>query len=313
MRRLLAALAVLVAFVAAGCGLGAGVTPGSTSLLVTQGFGEKVLLDTQEPKISGEDTVMRMLDRNAEIKTRYGGKFVQTIDGVSGGRQDGLATDWIYYINGVQADEGAASVKLKTGDSLWWDNHPWETSTVDAVIGQYPEPFRHGTDGKRLPVRVECVDPNGPDCRKVQNSLLAADVPAFRARLVAQLEQDTLRVVVGPYQKIRGDRGVSLLDDGPQVSGVFVLPNSNGSQLGILDPAGKQVESIGAGSGLIAAVKPPKEKKEIDQPLPVWMVTGTNAAGVSAAAAAFNEETLSRKFALAITADGRGIGLPKTR
>src|SRR5436190_22148641 len=102
MRRLLAALAVLAALVVAGCGLGAGQTPGSTSLLVTQDFGRKVLLDTQDPKISGEDTVLRMLDRNTEIQTRFGGKFVQTIDGVSGGTRDGQATDWIYYINGVQ-------------------------------------------------------------------------------------------------------------------------------------------------------------------------------------------------------------------
>jgi hypothetical protein len=313
MRRLLAALAVLVAFVAAGCGLGAGVTPGSTSLLVTQGFGNRVLLDTSEPKLSGEDTIMRMLDRNAEIKTRFGGKFVQTIDGSSGGTDAGLATDWIYYINGVQADKGAASIKVKTGDAVWWDNHPWETSTVDAVVGQYPEPFRHGPDGKRLPVRVECADPNGPDCRKVQNSLVAENVPASRARLAAQLEQDTLRIVVGTYQKIRGDRAVSLLDAGPRVSGVFAIPNADGSQFGLLDPSGKTIESIGAGSGLIAAIIPPKEKKEIDQPLPVWMVTGTDATGVSAAAAAFNEETLSRKFALAITPDGRGVGLPKTR
>jgi hypothetical protein len=313
MRRALAALAVLAALVAAGCGLGAGVTPGSTRLLVTQDFGQKVLLDTDDPKVSGEDTVMRMLDRNTDIKTRYGGKFVQTINGVSGGTRGGLATDWIYYINGVQADKGAASVKVHTGDSLWWDSHPWEVSTVDAVVGQFPEPFRHGPNSKRLPVRIECADPNGPDCRKVQSTLVADDVPASRARLAAQLEQNTLRIVVGPYQRIRGDRAVSLLDEGPQVSGVFALPSPNGSQIGLLDPRGKQIESIGAGSGLIAAISPPKEAKEIDQPLPVWMITGTDAAGVSAAAAAFDEGELSRKFALAITPDGRGIGLPETR
>lgn len=313
MRRALAALAVLVALVAAGCGLGAGVTPGSTSLLVTQDFGQKVLLDTQDPKLSGEDTILRMLDRNAEIETRYGGKFVQTVDGVSGGTRGGAATDWIYYINGGQADKGAASIKVKSGDSIWWDNHAWETSTVDAVVGQFPEPFRHGPNSRRLPVRVECADPQGADCRKVQDTLVSEDVPASRARLAAQLEQDTLRIVVGPYQKVRGDRAASLLDEGPGTSGVFVLPNSTGTRFGILDTRGKQVESIGAGSGLIAAIRPPKESKETDLPLPVWVITGTDAAGVSAAADAFNEGTLSRKFALAITADGRGIGLPKTR
>ena len=305
---------MLAALVAAGCGLGAGVTPGSTSLLVTQDFGQKVLIDTQDPKLSGEDTIMRMLDRNADVDTRYGGKFVQTIDGVSGGTRSGVAVDWFYYVNGVQADKGATSVKVKTGDSVWWDNHAWETSTVDAVIGQYPEPFRHGLDGKRLPVRVECVDPGGADCRKVQASLVAAGVPASRARVAAQLEKDTLRIVVGPYQRIRGDRAVSLLDDGPQTSGVFVMPVADGSSFGLLNAQGKPAGSIGAGGGLVAAIRPPKEDKpDAEAQLPVWMVTGTDAAGVSAAAGAFEEGDLSRKFALAITPDGRGIGLPRTR
>lgn len=314
MRRLAVALAVLAAFVVAGCGLGPGKTPGSTELLVTQDFGQKILIDTQSPEISGEDTVMRMLDRNAEIETRYGGKFVQQIEGVAGGERADAAVDWIYYVNGVQADKGAASVKVHDGDSVWWDNHAWEFSTIDAVVGQFPEPFRHGPESKRLPVRVECADPGGSDCRKVQDALVDAGVPASRARLAAQLEKETLRIVVGPYQRIRGDRAVSLLDEGPEVSGVFALPTADGTRFGLLDAGGRERGSIGAGGGLIAAIRPPKEDRpDAEEQLPVWVVTGTDATGVAAAAAAFEEGTLSRKFALAISSDGRGIALPRTR
>lgn len=314
MRRLLTALAVLVAFVAAGCGLGAGATPGATELLVTQDFGEKVLLETPDPAVSGEDTVLRMLDRNADIETRFGGKFVQAIDGVGGGERSGAAVDWIYYLNGVQADKGAAAIKVQDGDSIWWDNHAWETSTVDAVVGQFPEPFLHGPESKRLPVRVECAEPDGVDCRTVQKALVAAKVPASRARLAAQLEKNTLRVVVGTYQRIRGDRAVALLAQGPEVTGVFTLPAADGNRFDLLDATGEKTGSIGAGGGLIAAIRPPAEDRKNDErPLVVWLVTGTDQAGVSAAAAAFEEGALSRKFALAIGADGRGIALPTKR
>jgi hypothetical protein len=313
MRRVLAALAVLVAFVAAGCGLGAGTTPGETSLLVTQDFGQTVLLDAPDPKVSGEETVMRMLDRNADVETRYGGKFVQTIDGVSGGTRGGVGVDWLYYLNGVQADEGAASVKVHDGDAIWWDNHAWEKATAEAVVGQFPEPFLHGPESKRLPVRVECADPDGAACRTVQQQLVEADVPASRARLAAQLEKDTLRIVVGPYPRVRGDRAVSLLDEGPEVSGVFVMPAADGSSFATLDPQGNKVGSVGAGGGLIAAIRPPMEAQASEPNLPVWMVTGIDDAGVTAAARAFEEGTLSRKFALAISGNGRGIGLPRTR
>ncbi|HWI21364.1 MAG TPA: DUF4430 domain-containing protein [Baekduia sp.] len=310
MRRLLSALAVLAAFVVAGCGLGAGSTPGATSLLVTQDFGAKVLTDLPQPELSGEDTVMRMLDRNVKTEKRYGGKFIQTIGGVSGGERGGLGVDWIFYVNGVQADKGATSVKLHDGDAVWWDNHAWETSTVGAVVGSFPEPFAHGIDGRRLPVRIECADPDGDACRTIQERLVEAKVPASRARLAAQLEEDTLRIVVGPIQRVRGDRAVSLLAEGPETSGVFAKPSADGKSFQVLDPTGKVVQTIGAGSGLIAAIAPPDNGTS---ELPVWVVTGTDADGVAAAAAAFDEGTLSRKFALAISGDGIGIALPQPR
>jgi hypothetical protein len=42
---------------------------------------------------------------------------------------------------------------------------------------------------------------------------------------------------------------------------------------------------------------------------PVWFVTGTDAAGVSAALQAFNAETLDQHFAVAVI-DGAAIPLP---
>src|SRR5436190_1461066 len=84
---LLAALALAVA--AAGCGIGAGKTPSGVQLTVTSDFGAVALGSWSAPRVHGEETVMSLLTRNAKVATRYGGGFVQSIDGVAGGRAAG--------------------------------------------------------------------------------------------------------------------------------------------------------------------------------------------------------------------------------
>lgn len=54
----------------AGCGLGAGSTPGAVRLTVTRDFGDRVLHDTPHPRISGQDTVMSLLLRNYKVDSR---------------------------------------------------------------------------------------------------------------------------------------------------------------------------------------------------------------------------------------------------
>ncbi len=49
---------------------------------------------------------MRMLERSFRVSNRYGGGFVQSINGHSG---TSAQRDWFYYVNGVQAKQGAAT------------------------------------------------------------------------------------------------------------------------------------------------------------------------------------------------------------
>ena len=302
-RRSLASLIVLFALAAAGCGIGAGDAPSGTRLMISRDFGERSMLDTGEPKLGGEDTVMRMLERNADVKTRYGGAFVQEIEGVAGGQRDGHAVDWFFYVNGLQSDEGDKSIRLDEGDSIWWDHHRWDVSTVDVVIGQFPQPFSGGPEGRRLPVRVECAEPEGADCKKIRDVLVEYGVPASRARLAAQLEQETLRVLVGPWQRIGGDRAAGRISEGPRESGVFARFEEDRTTLALLDSDGRARRRLGAGAGLIAATRVD------DEPL-VWVVTGTDDRGVASAVAAFGEASLHGNFALAITPEQTGVGLP---
>src|SRR4051812_6943762 len=155
---LLAALVVACALALAGCGLGAGQSGGDdVSLLVTRDYGSQTLGQVGPGPVQGAETVMRMLERNFKVDTRYSGRFVQSIEGLAGGSDDGRPVDWFYYVNGVEADKGAADVKIRPGDRIWWDHRDWGAAQrVPAVVGSYPEPFLHGNNGKTWPTRVEC-------------------------------------------------------------------------------------------------------------------------------------------------------------
>lgn len=295
-RALLAALCVATL---GGCGLGAGSTPDApVSLTVTRDFGAKALLELPDAKVVGEDTVMRALRRNAKVSTRFGGKFVQAIDGVSGGRRDGRPVDWFVYVNGILADEGASAITVYGGDRIWWDHHDWGTTPDSkAVVGSYPEPFVHGIDGKRLPVRVECVDPGSQVCSDVADKLLALGVPIGRSNISRSPADASLRILVGPWSKLRGRDAESVaIDAGPKASGVFARFEASGRRLVVLDARGRQRHALGAGTGLIAATRSNERQ-------PVWFVTGTDDAGVQSAARALDEGVLSNRFALAISDD----------
>jgi hypothetical protein len=141
---------MLVVLVAALSGCGGQATHGTATLWVTRDRGAQVMLVRSVP--AGE-TAMQALERTVKLKTSYGGRFVQGIDGVDGslsGRRD-----WFYFVNGVAPDKGATEVALRPGDVEWWDYRSWgDGKDVPVVVGAFPEPFLHGFDGSRRAVAV---------------------------------------------------------------------------------------------------------------------------------------------------------------
>jgi hypothetical protein len=291
------ALVVGVAAAASGCGVGAGSKPADTKLTITRDFGARQLRELDAPKVGGSETVMRLLQRNAKVTTRYGGGFVQSIDGLAGGSSGGHQFDWFYYVNGVEASRGAAATDLRAGDRVWWDRHDWSAAMrVPAVVGSFPEPFVHGIDGKRLPVRVECATPGSAPCKAVSDRLASYDVPVATGGLLTARVEDTLRILVGPWSVIAQDHAVEGLERGPGESGVYARVARDGRSIAALDADGRRARTLGAGSGLVAATR-------VGDDEPIWVVTGTDDAGVASAARAFEEGTLSHRFALAVSND----------
>jgi hypothetical protein len=304
-RRLPISLVALAALCAlAGCGLGAGSAPKDVQLTVTRDFGGRVLDQAYAPRIAGEETIMSLLRRNASVATRYGGGFVQSVDGLSGGSESGDPVDWFYYVNGVEASKGAAAAVVHPGDRIWWDRHDWsQTDDVPAVVGSFPEPFLAGVEGKRLPVRVECAEAESSACQGVLGRLRSLGVPAALAAISGGDEPYTLRVLVGPLNKLAADPGVHQIESGPRYSGVYARFGADAKTLQLLDPNGRTVLTLGAHAGLVAATRYREEA-------PVWVVTGTDEDGVDRAAAALSEATLRDRFALALPSTGTPLALP---
>jgi hypothetical protein len=126
--------ALLLVLALAGCG-GNG---GSATLWVTRDRGQHVLLVARVP---AGLTAMQALERKANVKTSYGGRFVDAIDGVASARQ----RDWFYFVDGVPPSRSAVEVRLHGGDNLWWDYRSWRNpNEVEAVVGAFPQPFLRG-------------------------------------------------------------------------------------------------------------------------------------------------------------------------
>jgi hypothetical protein len=129
----------------AGCGQERS-TSGKASLWITRDRGKTVVLTQTVP---AGLTAMEALDREADIETRYGGRFVQSIEGLAGDRS--RRRDWFWFLNGIEADRSAADYRLRPGDVEWWDLRSWGSRMREpVVVGAFPEPFRHGYDGKVL-------------------------------------------------------------------------------------------------------------------------------------------------------------------
>jgi hypothetical protein len=291
---------LLAALAAAGCGLGPGAEVGSVELTVTREFGGEPGLE-RSLAAKESDTVMRVLEGEAEVETRFGGGFVHAIDGVAEGERGGDPYDWFFFVDGVESPVGAAEVELKSDERIWWDYRDWSAANhIPAVVGSWPAPFTDGVAGKHYPVVLEC-DGGGSACATARESLHGEGV-----ELAPSSSRRAIRMLVGPWDRLRGDPAARLLEDGPEESGIYAtfVPGTRGKiGLQALDEDGMEARNLGPDAGLVAATS------RYGGP-PVWLVTGGTAAAVREAAEALDEEHLRDHYAVAVE-DGQVTSLPE--
>ena len=182
---------------------------------MTRDYGAEKLIEATRENPAESETVMRMLDSEAEIETRYGGGFVQSIEGVSGTAEDGRTFDWFFYMNGVESSIGAAETEVRGGDRIWWDHRDWtEAMRVPAVVGSWPEPFRQASSGsERVAVRVVCAGSEAP-CQAAQDALADAGVSSTVIDFRDDVAGKSLRLIVGRWSTIERDETAALIGRG---------------------------------------------------------------------------------------------------
>lgn len=279
-------LFVACALAAAGCG---GDLEGSpTSVVVTRDYGAKVVSAPEQVPAGRGLTVMRQLERTHTVATAYGGRYVKAIDAL----EEDADSSWLFYVDGVEAIEGASSVRLRPGQSVQWDFHAWQNIRGGgAIIGAYPKPLR--SSGTRL----ICAPTDSDACALARRNLVAAGVEIDAAA--------PTRVVVGTWSDIAGFDGVPDLAESGEGNGAFAQFIRGGERLRTFSADGSPGRTLNAGAGLLAAFAP--SGKNV-----VWVVTGTDSAGVEEAARLLGQDADAIKYRFAVAVSSRGpIALPE--
>ena len=130
-------------------------------------------------------------------------------------------------MNGIEASIGAGEKRLYPGDRVWFDHHDWEEAMrVPAVVGAFPEPFKSGIDGKKLPIRLVCLGPEGRSCDEVETRLKDAGVRNIARSNLESSPGEVLRILVGRWSDVRKDITARQLEEGPAVSGRVRPPDA---------------------------------------------------------------------------------------
>jgi hypothetical protein len=253
-------------------------------LRVTKEFGRETLVK-KSISVKAGDTVMDILKKSGlEIKTGYGGGFVEAIAGLASqyrtGDPSSKKLDWFFYVNGMMADIGAAEYPVQAGDVVWWDYHDWEYAiATPALVGAYPHPFLRGPGGEApAPLVVMAAKGFEKQAMKLVDQLqkVRPDVKEPVAWDEGRFTEESAMILVGDGKALISSKAVAELWQNKQTQGLFAEIKANGihtyDQLG--KPAKVYTEP---GTGMVLSTAHAATR------LPLWIVTGTDAAGVEKA------------------------------
>lgn len=197
--------ALLVVLTLTGCGTSKSAEPREptapgVTVLVTADWGTNVLVEDQADPASALAATVAV----AAVETEYGGRYVT---GIAGEQGDG-ERDWLFRINGIEADVGAADVELAAGNGVWWDIRRWPGRIhIPLAIGAWPDPFDHGYPGT-----VHAVTADAP---------LAAALAEAGVEIAEPAAADGARILVGADADLRErDPDWAKAADDPETAGL---------------------------------------------------------------------------------------------
>jgi len=282
-------------------------------VVATRNFGQELMFD-ETLELPTATPAMTALESIADVETAYGGGFVNAINGVSSGftGTQQTMTDWFLYINGIQARTGALDYALNDGDIQHWDFHVWGfRQSVPAIIGDFPEPLGHGYGGKVSPTLIAHADDLAKEAAELENQLSQLGVNNISTKRLSELSADEKEsanlILLGTIDS----ELISELNDIWDRLGFFA--HFEEEKLVVFNSTGETATEYGAGVGLIQATQNPWNPKGIGAAENVvWLISGTDTAGVKSALDALINHPARLQYAgAAVIANGEIIRIPQ--
>ena len=302
-----ATAALALALAAVGCGLGAGKAPSAVGLRRDARLRRDASCARWgAPQARGQETVMSLLTRNATVATRYGGGFVQSIDGLAGGHSGGRPGRLVLLRQRHRGVQGRG-VDERARRAI--------TSGGTGTTGARPTTFPRSSARSRSRFSTAST---ASACRCAWNARAWAATPAARsprgcARRTCRRPSrrsaagagaaQTLRVAVGTLARDRRRLGRARTERRPARERRLRALLAVGHDAHAARRSAHAAQTLAAGAGLIAATRSGEDA-------PVWAVTGTDAAGVDARRRRVRQATLAHRFAVAVGAGGP-LALPR--
>jgi len=270
-------------------------------VVVTRNFGQELVFD-EVVELRGKMCAMDALKQVAEIETAYGGGFVNAINGVrSQYTGSGAAKkDWFIYANGILTNVGALDYTLHPGDIERWDLHDWSFHhLIPAITGHFPEPFVHGYEGTVRPTIVIYQDNFKKEAEDVAAKLSQLGVASISIKSISELSEEEKEFC---NLLLLGDMDCKLISELNQVwKRLGFFAHFEEDKLVVLNSRGEIAAEHGDGTGLIQATQSLWNPKGIGicQNV-VWMVSGTDEAGVKSAIATLVNRYSDFQYAFAV-------------
>jgi hypothetical protein len=277
-------------------------------VVVSKDFGQQILLDRELEMPVGSSS-MAALKQVAEVETAYGGGFVNSINGFSseftGGQEKQY--DWLVYFNGIQSNAGALDYTMHHGDVQRWDFHHWNFRIfIPAIIGDFPEPFLHGYRGQVKPTVIVYdggFEQNAEELEAALTSLGVADVTSQPISELSDNDKRNANLIIIGYS---GSEMITELNGVWNRLGFFARFEDGG--LSVYTGTGEKAAQYGPGTGIIQATQSPWNPKGTGVcENAVWMVSGTDEAGVEAAVEALVSRSNELQHAFAVVVTGGEI------
>lgn len=280
------------------CGAHADGDPFIT-LRVSRDFRTPPILE-KRARCSGK-SVMKLLQESATVGTAFGNGFVQSINGMAAGKGGDARRAWLYYVNGLAADVGAAQCIPECGDCIAWDLHPCNGAvTVPNLIGCFPQPFLGLRKRGAAPLLVLHDAHSSESARALARSLERQGAGKTRVQPISgsAIPGDAASIVVGRWDDLIGNATLRRLYEHREACGIFVEFDKDGLHILSLDRTGRK--SL-AGAGVILAARGSGAP-----PMPLWIVSGTDGEQTTnAAEILINEPGKIQGMASAVVSGGK--------